>query len=65
MAEEKKNNAIEELTDDQANEAAGGFRLDLRDLAFVVCATPGCMNKFRPVTGETLCENCRKKARAR
>ena len=63
MADEKKK--TEELTDEQANEAAGGFVIPAEKLGFVKCATEGCTNKFRPKNGETLCEECRKKAGSR
>ena len=61
MADEKKL-TNEELTDEQANEAAGGFIITYKQLGFVKCATEGCTNEFKPKNGETLCEACRKKA---
>lgn len=63
MADEKKK--TEELTDEEINEAAGGFVIPAEKLGFVKCATEGCTNKFRPKNGETLCETCRKKAGSR
>lgn len=60
MADEKKK--IEELTDDELNEAAGGFIITPSQLGFVQCKANGCTNRFKPKNGETLCEACRKKA---
>lgn len=60
MADEKKK--IEELTDEELNEAAGGFIITPKQLGFVECAAKGCTNKFKAKNGETLCETCRKKA---
>ena len=59
MADEKRK--IEELTDEELNEAAGGFVITPKQLGFVECAAEGCTNKFKPKNGETLCEACRKK----
>ena len=63
MSDEKKMG--EELTDEEINEAAGGFVLTPGQMGFVQCANEGCTNKFRPKNGETLCESCRKKAVSR
>ncbi len=60
MADKKKK--AEELSDEELNEAAGGFVITPKQLGFVECATKGCTNKFKPINGETLCEECRKKA---
>ncbi len=59
MADENKN--IEELTDEEVNDLAGGFIVTPKQLGFVTCAAKGCTNRFRPKNGETLCEECRKK----
>ena len=59
MADEDKN--IEELTDEEVNDLAGGFIVTPKQLGFVTCAAKGCTNRFRPKNGETLCEECRKK----
>ncbi len=60
MADENKN--IEELTDEEVNDLAGGFIVTPKQLGFVTCATEGCKNRFKPKNGETLCESCRQKA---
>ena len=57
MADEKKING--ELSDEELNEAAGGFTLPSSQLGFVECATEGCKNKFRPLNGEKYCQTCR------
>ena len=59
MADEKRK--IEELTDEELNEAAGGFVITPKQLGFVKCAAEGCTNKFKPKNGETRCEAGRKK----
>ncbi len=60
MADEKKKD--EELSEEELNEAAGGFVITPTRPVFVKCAANGCNNKFKPINGETLCEECRKKA---
>ncbi len=60
MADEKKKG--KELTDEELNNAAGGFVITPKQLGFVKCAAEGCTNRFKPKNGETLCETCRKKA---
>lgn len=62
MADEKKN--IEEITDKELNEVTGGFIITPGQLGFIECANPDCKIKFKPVNGETLCENCRKKTKS-
>ena len=59
MADKKKK--IEELTDEELNEAAGGFVITPKQLGFVECAAEGCTNKFKPINGERFCEKCRQK----
>ena len=59
MPDEKKK--IEDLSDEELNEAAGGFVITPKQLGFVECATEGCTKRFKPINGETLCETCRKK----
>jgi hypothetical protein len=61
MADNKIMNA--ELSDDELNEAAGGFVITQKQIGFIQCAGANCKNKFKPRNGETLCETCRKKAR--
>ena len=56
IKEEIKN---EELTDEEANEAVGGFAITPEQLGRVKCAAKGCDNWFKPKKGETLCEKCR------
>lgn len=60
MADEKKK--TEELSEEELNNAAGGFVITPKQLGFVECAAEGCTNKFKPINGEKLCEECRKKA---
>lgn len=59
MTDDKKK--IEELSDEELNEAAGGFIITPKQLGFVECATEGCTNRFKPKNGETLCKKCREK----
>ena len=59
MTDEKKK--TEELSEEELNNAAGGFVITPKQLGFVKCAAEGCTNKFKPINGETLCETCRKK----
>lgn len=59
MADEKKQ--LKALTDEELNEAAGGFVITPKQLGFIECANPDCKAKFKPKNGETLCETCRKK----
>ena len=60
MADEKRNNR--ELSDEELNDVAGGFVLSAKQAGFIECANEGCKKKFRPLNGETLCEDCRKGA---
>ena len=59
MADEKKK--TEELSEEELNNAAGGFVITPKQLGFVECAAEGCTKRFKPINGETLCETCRKK----
>ena len=60
MADEKKK--AEELSEEELNNAAGGFVITPKQLGFIECANPDCKAKFKPKNGETLCEACRQKA---
>ena len=63
MTNEKEK--IEELPEEELNEAVGGFVITPKQLGFVECAADGCTKRFKPINGETLCEECRKKVGSR
>ena len=56
MADEKEKI---ELTDDELDNAAGGFVVTPKQLGYIECANPECKKRFKPKNGETLCEDCR------
>ena len=47
------------LSDEELNEAAGGFVIPSKKIAYVKCASEGCDNTFIPVNGEIYCSTCR------